>query len=317
MKKVLIAMPNYSTTCVSGYRRLLEYGCEITEIPFNRDYTRDELKSIIEPFHGVIADSEPWCEETLAAAKNLQVIARFGTGMDSVDVEAAKRHRVIVTNCPGLNANTVAEQAVALLLSAARQIPALDRKTRQGEWPRAMFHEISGKTVGILGFGNIGQKFAEKMSGFGCKLWAYDPYPNQNAARQRNVKLVSYEMLLQGSDYISIHLPLMPETRHAIDRGVFQSMKNSAILVNTARGPLVDEQALFWALTNGEIAGFACDVFENEPPALDSPLFQCENYIATPHIAGETYENREKTGLATANVLIDVFEGRDPPNRRA
>ena len=317
MKKVLIAMPNYSKTCVSGWRLLQEYGCEIAEIPFERDYTQEELKEIVGPFHGVIADSEPWCEETLAAAKNLLVIARFGTGMDSVDIEAAKRHHVIVTNCPGLNANTVAEQAVALLLAAGRQTPVLDQKTRQGEWPRTIFHEISEKTVGILGFGNIGQKLAEKLFGFGCNLLAYVPYPNEKAAEQRRVKLVSYEELIQRSDYISIHLPLLPETRHSIDRTFFQSVKKSAIIVNTARGPLVDEQALLWALTHGEISGYACDVFESEPPDPASPLFQCENYIATPHIAGETYENRERTGLATANALIDVFEGREPPNRRA
>lgn len=310
-------MPRYSQTCTAGYQRLVEYGCDITEIPFDRDYTVEELKSIAAPFHGVIADSEKWCEETLAAAPNLQVIARFGTGLDSVDLEAARRHSVIVTNCPGLNANTVAEQAVALLLSAARQIPYLDRETRGGGWPRTMFHELSGGLVGILGFGNIGQKAAEKLASFGCRIKAYDPFPNLEAARRLGVEMVSYDELLGECDYISIHLPLLPETRHTVNRDFFKAVKSTAIVVNTARGGLVQESDLHWALTHGELAAYACDVFEEEPPRPDHPLFQCANYIATPHIAGETYENRERTGLATANVLIDVFQGRQPPNRQA
>lgn len=317
MKKILIAMPNYRETCTRGYQKLLDHGFEITEIPYDRDYTVDELKKAVFGMDGVIADAEQWCEETMAAAPDLKVIARFGTGMDSVDVEAAKKHRIVVTNCPGLNANTVAEQAVALLLSVVRQIPYHDRDVKAGGWDRRMVSELGSSTVGILGFGNIGQKVAKKLSGFGCRLLAYDAFPNQEMADRLHVEMVSYDRLLHESDCITIHMPLLPDTRHFVNGSFFRKVKNSAVIVNTARGALVDEQALCTALKEKQIAAYACDVFEQEPPGPEFSVFQFEHCIFTPHIAGESYENRETTGLATADAVIDVFEGREPKDRRA
>lgn len=316
MKKVLIAKPFYSKNSPSGYKLLKEKGYDIIETPYNRDYTVEELKKAIREIDGVIADSEKWCDETLDAAPKLKVISRYGTGMDNVDVEAAKRHGVIVTNCPGVNSNTVAEQAVALLLSATRNIPQINKSTKQGGWDRGMFSEISGSTVGILGFGNIGQKVAKKLTGFGCRIIAYDKYPNLEAAKALEVELVTFEQLLSISDCISIHMPLLAETYHCISDENLNKMKKGVIIVNTSRGPIVDENAMYNALKQNQVALFASDVFEQEPPASSNPLFKLENYIATPHIAGETYENSEKTGLMTAQVIVDVFEGRNPANRR-
>ncbi|MDD5017731.1 MAG: phosphoglycerate dehydrogenase [Eubacteriales bacterium] len=317
MRKVLIAMPHYSETCTRGYRMLKAYGCKIIENHYDRDYTVRELQTIMPDVEGVIADSEKWCEETLTAAPKLKVIARFGTGMDSVDVEAAKRHGVIVTNCPGLNANTVAEQAIALIFCALRKIPELDADTKRGGWSRVMFHELCGKTVGIMGFGAIGQKVAEKLQGFNCNIITFDKFPNFDRAKTLGVSMMSFEEVAQKSDVISLHMPLLPDTRHIINAESLRLFKDGVLIVNTARGALVDEGALAGALRNGKVSMFAADVFEQEPPAKDVPLFLCRNYICTPHIAGETFENREKTGAATAAVLIDVFEGREPPNRRA
>ena len=317
MKKILIAMPHYRETCTRGYQKLVDHGFEITEIPYDRDYTVEELKEAAAEIEGVIADAEKWCEETIASAPDLKVIARFGTGMDSVDVEAAKKHQVVVTNCPGLNANTVAEQAVSLLLSAVRQIPYLDRDVKAGGWNRLMVSERGGGTVGILGFGNIGQKVAEKLSGFGCRLLAYDAFPNKEAADRLQVEMVSCDRLLNESDCITIHMPLLPDTLHSVNADFFRKVKDSAIIINTARGALVDEQALYHALKEKKIAAYACDVFEQEPPGPDFSVFSFEQCIFTPHIAGESYENREITGLATADAVIDVLEGREPENRRA
>lgn len=317
MKKVVIAKPLYSQNSPTGYRMLVEKGYEIVEIPYERDYTMAELKEVIGDIDGIIADSEPWCDESLDAAPKLKIISRYGTGMDSVDVDACKRHGVMVTNCPGVNSNTVAEQAVALMLSAIRRIPQLDTSTRQGAWERAMFHELNGHTVGILGFGNIGQKAAKKLAGFGCRVIAYDKFPNAQAASQIGVEMVDFERVLTESDFISIHMPLLPETRHCINADSIAKMKDGVVLVNTSRGPVVDEHAMAEALRTQKVSVFASDVFEHEPPSSENtPLFGLSNYICTPHIAGETYENSERTGIMTAQVIIDVFEGREPANRR-
>lgn len=315
MKKIVIAKPFYAENSPTGYQMLIEKGYEIVLNPHNRDYTKDELKEVIGDIDGIIADSEPWCEETLHVAPKLKIISRYGVGMDSVDIQACKRYGVMVTNCPGLNSNAVAEQAVALLLSAIRKIPQLNLKTKSGAWPKEMFKEIDSHTVGILGFGGIGQKVARKLSGFGCRVVAYDKFPDEAAARRLNVEILSFDQLLKESDFISIHMPLLPETRHCINGETIAKMQDGVIVVNTSRGPLVDEAAMAEAVRSGKVLTFATDVFEQEPPQRDMPLFQLENCICTPHSAANTYENEERTGIATAQVIIDVFEGREPPNR--
>ncbi len=317
MKKVLIGLANYSRFNKDGLNRLLEHGFEVIENPHGRPYTYEELLEAVGDVDAVIADSERWDEGAFRAAPKLKVIARYGTGMDTVDVEAAKRHGVIVTNCPGLNAPTVAEQAISLLLSIARSIPQLNADARQGKWTRTIFHEIGGKTIGILGFGAIGQTVAKKLSGFEAKFIAYDKFPNLEAAKALNVEMAGFEDVLKNSDYISIHLPNLPDTYHIINDETIAKMKDGVYIVNSARGALVDEKAMAGALTSGKVAGFASDVFEVEPIEENNPLFKLPNYICTPHIAGESYENHQKTGLATATVITDVFEGKEPKNRRA
>jgi len=316
MRKVLVTATNYSKLCKEGLDKLLKYGCEVKENPYNRQYSSEELKKDIGDVEAVIASIEKWDEEAFQAAPKLRVIARFGTGIDSVDLEAAKRHGVIVTNCPGLNASAVAEHTVALLLSMVRYIPQLNADTHQGKWTRTIFHELTDKTVGILGFGAVGQSFAKKISGFGVKLIACSRSPKKEIAEKLNVKMCEFDEVIRKSDYISIHLPHLPETHHIINAQSIAAMKDGVYIVNTARGPIVDEKAVLAALESGKIAGMASDVFEKEPVTPDYPLFNSPNYICTPHSAGETYENYRKTGLTTATAVIDVFEGKEPQNRR-
>lgn len=315
-KKVLILKPLYEQNSPTGCKMLRDKGYELIFNPLLWDYTLEQTIAACGDVDGVIADSEPWCEETLAAAPKLKVIARYGTGMNTVDVDACRRHGVIVTNCPGLNANTVAEHTTALLLSAVKQIPFFDASTRKGQWDRRMSREISDMTIGILGFGNIGQKVARKLSGFGCRLIAYDAFPNSKAAEEIGAKLVPQETIFKESDVICIHVPLLPETEHLISTDNINKMKDGVIIVNTARGPIVDEKAVAAALQSGKIMAFATDVFEKEPIAEDNPLRSMDNYICTPHCAANTYEDYERTGIATAQVIIDTFEGREPKNRR-
>lgn len=317
-KKVLIAKPNYAKYSLTGYKMLQDKGYTIIETDLERDYTLEELKCIIGDIDGVIADSEPWCDEAFSAAPKLKVVARYGTGMNTVDTEAAKQHGVICTNCPGVNANSVAEHILALMLSAVRDIVNLNAETKQGNWNQFIFHEIAGATVGILGFGFIGQSVAKKLTGFDCTVLAYDTMPNFEAAERTNTQLVSFEEILTRSDIICICVPLVTETYHWINADTLSRTKRGVIFVSDARGPVVDEQAMTEALKSGQVSFFATDVFEHEPATPENtPMMLLPNVIATPHNGGETYENSERCGICTAQQIIDVLEGREPFGRRA
>lgn len=278
-------------------------------------YTFDELKEIVEDIDGVVVGVDDWNEDVFKLAPKLKGMARFGVGVDNIDLNAAKEHGIIVCNSPGINSSAVAEQAVAIMLSLIRNIPEMNRAVRKGEWPRPMFHELKSRTIGFLGFGAIARNVAQRLAGFGPEMIAYDKYPNQEAADKLGVRLVSQEEVLKESDIISIHLPATDETKHLINKETIQQMKDGVYIVNTARGSIVNEADMAEALESGKAAGFGTDVFEHEPIDLSGPLFKYDNYIATPHVSAETFENCETTSVVTARALLAVFEGREPENR--
>lgn len=313
--KVLVTATNYSKYCQAGKKILENAGCEIIENPHGRPYTFDELKEIVEDIDGVVVGVDDWNEDVFKLAPKLKGMARFGVGVDNIDLNAAKEHGIIVCNSPGINSSAVAEQAVALLLSLIRNIPEMNRAVRKGEWPRPMFHELKSRTIGFLGFGAIARNVAQRLAGFGPEMIAYDKYPNQEAADKLGVRLVSQEEVLKESDIISIHLPATDETKHLINKETIQQMKDGVYIVNTARGSIVNEADMAGALESGKAAGFGTDVFEHEPIDLSGPLFKYDNYIATPHVSAETFENCETTSVVTARALLAVFEGREPENR--
>lgn len=313
--KVLVTATNYSKYCRAGKEILENAGCEIIENPHGRPYTFDELKEIVPDIDGAVAGVDTWDENVFMLAPNLKAIARFGVGVDNIDLEAAKKRGIIVCNSPGINSSAVAEQAAALILCAVRRIPEMNSAVRKGEWPRPMFHELKSRTVGLLGFGAIARNLAERLAGFHPQIIAYDKYPNMAEAERLNVRMVSQEEVLKQSDIISIHLPATPETKHLICRETIEQMKDGAYLINTARGSIVCEKDAADALAGGKLAGFATDVFETEPIDLSGPLFEMPNYIATPHVSAETYENCEQTSIVTAKALLAVFQGKEPDNR--
>ena len=235
-------------------------------------------------------------------------------GVDNVDLEAAKRHGVQVVNAAGLNANAVAELGVAMILNCLRSIPQLNQKLDQGEWARAVGKEILGKTVGILGFGDIGGRVAKKLSGMGVELLAYDPYPNEAKARDLHVTLTDMDTVLAKSDVISIHMPSIPATRHIMDRAAFAKMKQGAYFINTARGALVDTQALIDAVTGGHLAGAALDVYEQEPLPMDAPILHTPGIQCTPHTGAETVETYHNISMMAAQAVIDSLNGKEPKN---
>ncbi|WP_231486680.1 phosphoglycerate dehydrogenase [Candidatus Blastococcus massiliensis] len=253
--------------------------------------------------------------EALAAAPNLKVVARAGIGLDNVDVAAATERGVMVVNAPTSNIVSAAEHAVALLLAAARQIPAADATLREGQWKRSKFMgvEVTDKTVGVVGLGRIGVLFAQRLAAFGVELIAYDPYIQPGRAAQLGVRLVSLEELLRESDFISIHLPKTPETVGLIGAAELATTKRGVIIVNAARGGLVDEAALADALRSGQVGAAGIDVYATEP-TTDSPLFGLPNTVVTPHLGASTTEAQDKAGTAVARSVRLALQGEFVPD---
>ncbi|MBO7727691.1 MAG: phosphoglycerate dehydrogenase [Oscillospiraceae bacterium] len=316
-KKVLIAKPFYQKFSPTGYRMLQEKGYEIVSTELDRDYFLDELIPLVGDIDGCIANCEPWGEEALSAAPKLKILARYGTGMNSVDTEAVRRHGVMCTNCPGINANPVAEHVMAMLLGALRDLPNLSDSTKKGLWKTGIFRELTGATVGIVGFGFIGQLVAKKLMGFDCRVLAYDIAPNQEAAEKTGVTFTGFEELLAHSDFIILLVPLVPDTFEMINSETLRITKPGAVFVSDARGEVVDEAAMYEALVSGQVSYFATDVFVHEPATPENtPLLTLPNVIATPHNGAETYENGERCGILTAQQIIDALEGREPAHRQ-
>lgn len=313
-KKVLVTATNYSTYCSAAKALLEENGVEVIENPYGRPMTREELLTAVGDIDGVVVGVDTWNEEIFAHAPKLRAMARFGVGVDNIDLAAAKAHGIQVTNAKGMNSNPVAELTVGLILSTLRNVPAFNASIREGKWDRFMGRDLAGMTVGLLGFGDIAQRVAKKLSGFDVSICAYDLYPNLEKARELNVEMVSMEEALHRADVVCMHLPSLPATHHIMDVRTFGMMKDGSYFINTARGALVDETALAQALQSGKLTAAAIDVFDQEPVRRDNPLFALPNLFATPHTAAETYDTYHNVGLATARQLLDVFAGKKPNN---
>jgi D-3-phosphoglycerate dehydrogenase len=253
--------------------------------------------------------------EALAAATSLKVIARAGVGLDNVDVKAATQAGVMVVNAPTSNIVSAAELAVALLLACARNIAPASQSLKDGQWKRSKYTgvELTDKTVGIVGLGRIGLLVAQRLSAFGVKLVAYDPYVQPARAAQLGIRMASLDDLLAESDFITVHLPKTADTVGLIGEEALRKVKPSVRIVNAARGGIVDEHALYVALKEGRVAGAGLDVFASEP-CTDSPLFEFESVVATPHLGASTDEAQEKAGIAVARSVRLALAGELVPD---
>jgi D-3-phosphoglycerate dehydrogenase / 2-oxoglutarate reductase len=277
---------------------------------------RAELMSAIADVDAILVRSATKVDaEALASAKRLKVVARAGVGLDNVDVRAATQTGVMVVNAPTSNIVSAAELAIALLLATARHISPAHASLRGGEWKRSKFTgiELFEKTLGIVGLGRIGVLVAQRLAAFGMDVIAYDPYVQAGRAAQMGVRLVDLDTLLAESDFISVHLPKTPETVGLIGADELARTKPSLVLVNAARGGIVDEAALYAALKEGRIAGAGVDVYAEEP-CTDSPLFELENVVATPHLGASTDEAQEKAGVAVAKSVRLALSGELVPD---
>ncbi len=312
--KVLVTATNFSKLCSEGYQYLLANNCEIIENVKGRPYTFEELRKVIGDIDGVIAGLDIWNEEIFKFAPKLKGIARFGVGVDNIDLQAASKHGIKVCNCKGINSNSVSEHALTLMLSTIRDIPMLNKTTKNGEWRREVFMELDTMRIGMLGFGEISRFTIEKLLPFNPEILAYDISPDLEAAHKLKVTIVSFEQLLRQSDLISIHIPSLPETRQLINKQTIAMMKDGAYLINTSRGDIIDEIALYNALKSGKLTAAAIDVFNSEPTQKDNPLFQLDNIVVTPHAAGESSKVYAETGKTTTKAIIDIFNRKEPLN---
>jgi phosphoglycerate dehydrogenase-like enzyme len=259
----------------------------------------------------VLAGGEPYTREAIAASK-LRVIARVGVGYDAVDVAAATERGIALAITPGTNEISVAEQAFALLFAVCRGSNWREQKMRRGDWNRTPSVRIGGKTIGLVGLGRIGRAMVPRAQGLGLRVIAYDPLADANFARQAGVELRSLDELLAEADIVSLHCPASPETRHLINAKRLAQMKPGAILINTARGNLVDEKALVAALESGHVWGAGLDVFEQEPLPTDSPLFNLHNVALAPHMGGLDNESLEAMATLAARCVANLYQGHWP-----
>lgn len=253
--------------------------------------------------------------EVLAAGTKLKIVARAGVGLDNVDVKAATARGVLVVNAPTSNIHSAAEHAVTLLLATARQIPAADASLKAHTWKRSSFNgtEIFGKTVGVVGLGRIGQLFAQRLAAFGTHIVAYDPYVSAARAAQLGIELLTLDELLGRADFISVHLPKTPETAGLIGKEALAKTKPGVIIVNAARGGLIDEAALADAIRSGRVRGAGLDVFSTEP-CTDSPLFELDQVVVTPHLGASTSEAQDRAGTDVAASVQLALAGEFVPD---
>lgn len=316
MRSKVISSSKMRQSTLESFDSLLK---EVAEVRFLHPWTTDEFLEEVKDAQALIAFHESVDQELLDQAPKLKIVSRFGVGYDKVDVEACTARGVYVTYTPGVLSRAVAELTIALMLSLSRRIPVADRYVRT-EWGKPgtpllpLRHDVAGKTLGIIGLGRIGYEVARRAKAFDMKIVYYDPVRNKNAEEDPKIQHRALDDLLKTSDFVTVHVPLTPETTHLIGKKELRLMKKTAYLINTSRGPVVDEKALGRALKESWIAGAGLDVFTQEPLPLDSPLIELENVVLTPHMGTHTVETRRLMISAIVEDIKRALAGEVPLN---
>ncbi len=279
---------------------------EVVLNPYGRQMTAEEVMALWQDADAIISGTEPYTRAMLEKApKTLKVISKHGVGIDNIDLEACRERGITVCNTPGANAVAVAEAALGLMLSVLRKIPYSDRMIRSGNWKRPEGNLLKGALVGVIGMGNIGKNVITRAEAFGARFMAYDPFFDEAFAAAHAVERASMEDILKKADIVSLHVPSTPETRGMINRDTLRQMKPNAVIINTARGELINEDDLAKALREGVIAGAGLDVFTKEP-LTESPLFALDNTVLTPHMAGNTAQTTFEMGSRALQNAVRV-----------
>ncbi|MDG5787226.1 hydroxyacid dehydrogenase [Evansella sp. AB-P1] len=306
--KVLVPQP----IAKEGIDYLEENGCEAI-VPDK--YDSETLIERVKDCHAILVRTAEINRDIIEKGKELQIIARHGVGLDNVDIQAATENNIFVCNAPAANINSVAEHVVGLMLAVSHQIVKGDHAVREGDYQarnRYIGSELSSKTLGLIGLGNIGKLVAKKCAlGFDMNVVAYDPFIKKVDENYITLE-PSLEKLVSQADFLSLHVPYVPELHHVINREMFEKMKETSFLINAARGGLVDEQALYEALASNKIAGAALDCFEQEPTPMDHPLWKLDNVVLTPHMAAHTEEAMIRMAMDPAKEIVRVKNKQEP-----
>lgn len=304
--KILISSASFGKINQEPMTILEKAGFEPLLNPYGRKLEPGEFAVLIKDSVGLIAGTEKITVELLEKAPMLKVISRYGVGMDNIDLEAAKKLGIIVRSTPEAPSQAVAELALSLMLNISRRVSEADRSLRNNNWTQLMGRLITGKNLGILGLGRIGKKLAAMVQPFGMKIFAYEPYPDNDFVSRNKISLLPLNEVLSQCDLISLHLPLSDDTFHMIGKKELSLMKKDAVIINTSRGGLIDESALIEALKNGTIGGAAIDTFEKEP--YIGELTNFENVLLTCHMGSSAIETRRQMELETVNNLINALK---------
>ncbi len=287
-------------------------GFECLDPPGHAPLSEAEMLHWLPMADAILAGGEPISRAAILAAPKLRAVARVGVGYEAVDLGAAEEAKVAVAITPGANHESVAEHAFGLILSLLRRIAANDRIVRKGGWERAGVLPVRGKVLGLVGLGRIGRAMIPRAQAFAMKTIGFDPALGSEQIRTMGVEPCSFDQLLEQADVVSLHLPLSSSTRKLMNQETIRKMRTGAYLVNTSRGGLVDEAALFEALTSGKLGGAGLDVFDPEPPKADNPLFQLESVVLAPHVAGIDAKALADMALIAAEAIISLHQGRWP-----
>ncbi|WP_010270790.1 phosphoglycerate dehydrogenase [Paenibacillus senegalensis] len=313
-EKVLITPKSFKNYKLKAHKLLHEHGYEIIENNYGRTMTEEEIIAAAQDnVVGIIIGVDPLPSHVLEQCKSLRAISKYGVGMDNIDLKRAEELGILVQNAVGTNSISVAEHAIALMFASARHIPAVASGVKAYGWERTIGFELTNKNAGVIGGGQIGKEVAKRAVGLGMKVTIYDPYFKDQAFLDTyNVKREeSLEEVLRQSDILSLHLPATEDTKGLINAQTLSWMKPTAVLINTSRGELVDEAALYDALAHNKIAAAAQDVYSSEPPQQGDPLVALPNFILTPHIGAYTHEAVERMAIVSTENLLSMLSQKD------
>lgn len=312
--KILITPRSFTSASKKPLEMLEEKGYEIIKNETGKPLNEREMLLLIKDVDGIIIGIDKLNVEIIRQTCNLKVISKYGVGVDNIDIKAATEQGIIVTNTPMANIDAVADITFALMLALARRIPEANRETKAGNWKKFIGTSVWRKKLGVIGLGKIGRQVVKRAQGFEMEILCYDIIQDEEFARQFGVRYVDLEVLLKESDYITIHAPLSDATRNMIGYKELEMVNENSFIINTSRGGIIDESALYDALKNNKIKGAGLDVYEKEPPE-NSPLMELEKVIMLSHNGAYTEEAIANMGIESAQNLIDVLEGREPKNR--
>ena len=306
--KILTTPRSYGRNMPELFEQLEAAGYEVVRNSTGGILEKEQMKALIADCSGIIVGVDPLDAEVLSCAPRLRAIAKYGVGVDNIDLDYCKAHGIKVSRTVGANSEAVADYAMTLIMAVARKAVMIDRKCRGRDWSKISTRDVSGATLGLFGLGAIGKHVAKRAQGFGMKVLAFDPYWPEEYARENNIIRADAETIFREADFISLHLPLMESTRNFVGEKEIAMMKRDAVIINTARGGLIDEAALLRALKEGRIYGAGIDAFAQEPPE-DPAWFELDNVVIGSHCAASTTGATQNMGrMATQNILRDLAE---------